>query len=98
MPARKISQVAVTPCLLPTNFLYDRGSYKLYSYEFYHPLVVAWQFGLEQLPIHLFFMEHIRTRYIISIAMEYNRLKALTDDLTNTELVNWAPSLAPFSS
>lgn len=34
---KKSFQVAVTLCLLPTNFYFGRGKNKLYFYEFYHP-------------------------------------------------------------
>jgi hypothetical protein len=80
------------------NFCSSRGKAKLYSYEFYHPSVAARQFGLGQLLIHLFFMYPILSRDIVSTVMEYSHLKALTDDLTNTEPFNWAPAPAPFSS
>jgi hypothetical protein len=59
--SKKIFQVVVTLCLLPTNFCYGGGKAKLYSYEFYHPSVAARQFGLGQLPIHIFFTYHIQS-------------------------------------
>jgi hypothetical protein len=49
--------VEITPCLLPTNFCFGHGKAKLYSYEFYHPSLVSRQFGLDQLPIPLFFTD-----------------------------------------
>jgi hypothetical protein len=90
--------VAFTPCLLPINFSTGRGKTHLYSYEFYHPSIAAWQFGLRQLPIHLFFANLIKARDILNSALEYGHLKALTNTLTDVNLVNWAPAPAPFSS
>ena len=37
-------------------------------------------------------------RAIVEVPLEYRRLKALTDTLTDFDLINWAPATIPFSS
>ena len=37
-------------------------------------------------------------RAIVEVPLEYSRLKALTDTLTDFDLINWAPATIPFSS
>jgi hypothetical protein len=89
--SKKNFQIAYTPCILPTNF--SSAKNRPYSYEFYHPSVSARQLGFGQLSIHLFFADRIQHRNILSSALEYSRIKALTDVLTDVDLTEWAPSL-----
>jgi hypothetical protein len=89
-PSKKALQTAYTPCLLPTNISSRRS--QPYSYEIYHPLVSAHQFGFGQLPIHLFFVNWIQPREILESSLQYSRLKALTNILTVTDLSEWTPA------
>jgi hypothetical protein len=90
----KTFQIAISSCLLPTNFCSGRGKTKLYAYKFYHPSVAARQFTLGQLPVHLFLSDRIQSKDVVTSALEYGRLKSLTDTLICTGPNNWAPAPA----
>jgi hypothetical protein len=55
---RKIFSTAISPCILPVGI--HQGKNIQVSYEFYHPMSSARQFGMGQLPIGLFFADKIQ--------------------------------------
>jgi hypothetical protein len=54
---------AISPCVLPTGVSQGRKSF---SYEFYHPTLVARQLGLGQLPISLPLLKVVDSRCEVS--------------------------------
>ena len=72
----------IKPCVLPAKFHHGHGKMAIGSfilgnlptYEFYNPLFVAHQFGLDQLPPQLFFKDILRPREGINEAMEASRV------------------------
>lgn len=91
--SKKIFTIAISPCLLLVNFSSGLGRSR--SCEFHHPSVSACQLGFGQLPIHLFFMDLIKPREILTSSLQYG-LTALTSEINNFELLEWTP--ARFSS
>nr|AAM08508.1 Hypothetical protein [Oryza sativa Japonica Group]AAP51813.1 hypothetical protein LOC_Os10g01940 [Oryza sativa Japonica Group] len=69
---REIFSTAISPCILPVGIYQGRNTYV--SYEFYHPMSSARQFGMGQLPIGLFFADKIQCRGKISSTLMMNRL------------------------
>jgi len=66
------------------------------TYEFYNPSFVAHQFGLGQLPPHLFFKNILKPREDISDVLEASRAFQLGSDLPSFSLHDWVR--ASFSS
>ena len=66
------------------------------TYEFYNPSFVARQFGLDQLPPHLFFKNILKPREDISDVLEASRAFQLGSDLPSFSLHDWVR--ASFSS
>nr|AAS01932.1 hypothetical protein [Oryza sativa Japonica Group]ABF96962.1 hypothetical protein LOC_Os03g33730 [Oryza sativa Japonica Group] len=69
---REIFLSAITPCILPVGIYQGRNIQV--SYEFYHPMSSARQFGMGQLPIGLFFADKIQCRGEISSSLMMDRL------------------------
>ncbi|BAH92506.1 Os04g0190500 [Oryza sativa Japonica Group] len=69
---RKIFLSAITPCILPVGI--HQGRNIQVSYEFYHPMSSARQFGMGNLLIGLFFADKIQCRGEISSSLMMDRL------------------------
>lgn len=63
---------AISPFILPTGVSQCRFTQN--SYEFYHPMLVASQFGLGQLPLDLYFSRKIQIRGIVSSAQLIDKI------------------------
>jgi len=87
----------IKPCVLPAEFCHGCGKMStgsfllgnLPTYEFYNPSFVARQFGLGQLPPHLFFKGILRPREGISEVMEASSVFQLGSDLPSLYLHVW---------
>jgi hypothetical protein len=56
---RRLYSIIIRPCFLPVGMSSSNRIIKS-GYEFYQPVVAAWQFGLGQVPLH-FFLHHLTT-------------------------------------
>ncbi len=56
--SREVVSAAISPCILPVGI--HQGRNIQVSYEIYHPMSSARQFGMCQLPIGLFFADKIQ--------------------------------------
>jgi hypothetical protein len=54
---RYLYSIMIHPCFLPVGMSTSNRIIKP-SYEFYQPIIAAWQFGLGQVPPH-FFLHHL---------------------------------------
>ena len=70
--SREVFSAAISPCILPVGIYQGRNIQV--SYEFYHPMSSARQFGMGQLPIGLYFVDKIQCRGDISSALMMDRL------------------------
>jgi hypothetical protein len=70
--SREVFSAAISPCILPVGI--HQGRNIQVSYEFYHPMSSARQFGMGQLPIGLFFADKILCRGEISSTLMMDRL------------------------
>ncbi len=70
--SREVFAAAISPCILPVSI--HQGRNIQVSYEFYHPMSSARQFGMGQLPIGLFFADKIQCRGDISSTLMMDRL------------------------
>ncbi|BAT13976.1 Os11g0467632 [Oryza sativa Japonica Group] len=70
--SREVFSAAISPCILPVGI--HQGRNIQVSYEFYHPMSSARQFGMGQLPIGLFFADKIQCRGEISSTLMMDRL------------------------
>nr|QBA09454.1 DUF1409 domain-containing protein [Oryza sativa Japonica Group] len=70
--SREIFTTAISPCILPVGI--HQGRNIQVSYEFYHPMSLAKQFGMGQLPIGLYFADKIQCRSDISSTLMMDRL------------------------
>ena len=70
--SRKVFSAAISPCILPVDI--HQGRNIQVSYEFYHPMSSARQFGMGQLPIGLYFVDKIQCRGEISPTLMMDRL------------------------
>nr|CAD40001.3 OSJNBb0052B05.4 [Oryza sativa Japonica Group]CAE75886.1 B1234D02.10 [Oryza sativa Japonica Group] len=70
--SREVFSAAISPCILPVG-IHQGGNIQV-SYEFYHPMSSARQFGMGQLPIGLFFADKIQCQGEISSALMMDRL------------------------
>ena len=87
----------IKPYVLPVEFHHGHGKMikgssipgKPPTYEFYNPSFVACQFGLGQLPPHLFFKNILKSREDISEVLEASRVFQLGSDLPSFSLHDW---------
>lgn len=90
----------IRPCALPTGFYHSRGKTSnpdhFPSYEFYNPSFVSRQLGFGQLPPFLYFLNILKPREGISIALQSNRIFTLGDSFSQYTLSEW--KLSPISS
>ncbi len=70
--SREVFTTAISPCILPVGI--HQGRNIQVSYEFYHPMTSARQFGMGQLPIGLYFADKIQCRGDISSTLIMDRL------------------------
>jgi hypothetical protein len=70
--SREVFSAAISPCILPVGIHHGRNIQV--SYEFYHPMSSAKQFGMGQLPIGLYFADKIQCRGEISSTLMMDRL------------------------
>jgi hypothetical protein len=70
--SREVFSAAISPCILPVGI--HQGRNIQVSYEFYHPMSSARQFGIGQLPTGLFFADKIQCRGEISSTLMMDRL------------------------
>nr|AAO37476.1 hypothetical protein [Oryza sativa Japonica Group]AAS01926.1 hypothetical protein [Oryza sativa Japonica Group] len=70
--SREVFSAAISPCILPVGI--HQGRNIQVSYEFYHPMSSARQFGMGQQPIGLFFADKIQCRGEISSTLMMDRL------------------------
>jgi hypothetical protein len=56
---RHLYSIMICPCFLPVDMSTSNRIIKP-GYEFYQPVIAAWQFGLRQVPPH-FFLHHLTT-------------------------------------
>nr|CAE03720.2 OSJNBa0021F22.14 [Oryza sativa Japonica Group] len=70
--SREVFVAAISPCILPIGI--HQGRNIQVSYEFYHPMSSARQFGMGQLPIGLYFADKIQCRGDISSTFMMDRL------------------------
>nr|BAD22292.1 aminotransferase-like protein [Oryza sativa Japonica Group]BAD22499.1 aminotransferase-like protein [Oryza sativa Japonica Group] len=70
--SREVFSAAISPCILPVGI--HQGRNIQVSYEIYHPMSSARQFGMCQLPIGLFFADKIQCRGEISSTLMMDRL------------------------
>jgi hypothetical protein len=77
---RRLYSIMVRPCLLPVGMSTSNRIIKP-GYEFYQPVVAAWQFGLGQVPPH--FLLHFLTsnRVDLTDALTTQRCYSLFTDL-----------------
>jgi hypothetical protein len=68
----EVFSAAISPCILPVGI--HQGRNIQVSYEFYHPMSSARQFGMGQLPIGLYFADKIQCRGEISSTLMMDRL------------------------
>ena len=102
--AASIFNSFIKPCVLPAEFCHGRGKMVKGSsspsnpltYEFYNPSFVARQFGLGQLPPHLFFENILKPREDVSNVLEASIIFQLGSDLPSFSLHDWV--IASFSS
>jgi hypothetical protein len=70
--SREVFSAAISPCILPVGI--HQGRNIQVSYEFYHPMSSARQFGMGQLLIGLYFADKIQCRGEISPTLMMDRL------------------------
>nr|AAM74414.1 Hypothetical protein [Oryza sativa Japonica Group] len=70
--SREVFLAAISPCILPVGI--HQGRNIQVSYEFYHPMSSARQFGMGQLLIGLYFADKIQCRGEISPTLMMDRL------------------------
>nr|AAU89175.1 hypothetical protein LOC_Os03g43210 [Oryza sativa Japonica Group]ABF97754.1 hypothetical protein LOC_Os03g43210 [Oryza sativa Japonica Group] len=70
--SREVFSAVINPCILPVGI--HQGRNIQVSYEFYHPMSSARQFGMGQVPIGLFFADKIQCRGEISSTLMMDRL------------------------
>ena len=70
--SREVFTAAISPCILPVGIHQVRNIRT--SYEFYHPMSSARQFGMGQLLIGLYFADKIQCRGEISSTLTMDRL------------------------
>lgn len=70
--SREVFTAAISPCILPVGICQGRNIQ--ISYEFYHPMSVARQMGIGELPIGLYYSEKIQVRGEITSALMMDRL------------------------
>jgi hypothetical protein len=70
--SREVFSATISPCILPVGIHQGRNIQA--SYEFYHPMSSARQFGKGQLPIGLYFADKIQWRGEITSALMMDRL------------------------
>jgi hypothetical protein len=70
--SREVFSAAISPCILPVGI--HQGRNIQVSYEFYHPMSSARQFGMGQLPIGFYFADKIQCRGKISSTLMMDRL------------------------
>nr|BBF89284.1 aminotransferase-like [Oryza barthii] len=70
--SREVFSAAISPCILPVGI--HQGRNIQVSYEFYHPMSSARQFGMGQFPIGLYFADKIQCRGEISSILMMDRL------------------------
>ncbi len=70
--SREIFAATISPCILPVSI--HQGRNIQVSYEFYHPISSARQFGMGQLPIGLYFADKTQCRGDISSSLMMDRL------------------------
>lgn len=87
--SRAIFLSCISPCILPVGIGSDRS--QTCSYEFYHPSICARQFGLGQLPIHLFFVDTLRARKSVQDSLTLSRILDLARNITISDAPDFAP-------
>jgi hypothetical protein len=70
--SREVLTTAINPCIIPVGI--HQGKNIQMTYEFYHPISAARQFGMGQLPISLFFADKIQSRGEITSFLMMDRL------------------------
>ena len=75
----KIFKSMINSIVLPVGFSLGRKETR--SFEFYHPAVVARQFGFGQVPTDLFFANLVKPRGSLDSALIYDRLISLSERL-----------------
>jgi hypothetical protein len=74
--SREVLTIAISPCIIPVGI--HQGKNIQMTYEFYHPISAARQFGMGQLPISLFFTDKIQSRGEITSFLMMDRLLNLS--------------------
>lgn len=87
--SRAIFPSCISPCIL--SVCIDSGQSQTRSYEFYHPSICARQFGLGQLPIHLFFADKLWARQPIRESLTFSRILDLARNISIGDAPNFAP-------
>jgi hypothetical protein len=77
---QRLYSIMIRPCLLPVGMSTSNRIIKL-GYEFYQPVVAAWQFGLGPVPPH-FLLHHLTSNWVeLPDAVTIQRCHSLFSDL-----------------